>query len=230
MKKVVILQSNYIPWKGYFDLIHDADLFVFYDDVQYTARDWRNRNKIKTADGAKWLTVPVVANRTSLINEVTIFEEKWRKKHWETIKHTYGTTPFLKQYKDFFEHVYMEQLFATLSDLNQYMIKLISKEILGINTEFQDSRMYQASYMKTDRLLDILQKADANVYISGPAARTYIEEEKFKAAGIKLIYKDYSGYPEYPQMHGEFNHFVTVLDLIFNVGSDAPYYIWGWRS
>ena len=230
MKKVVILQSNYIPWKGYFDLINDADLFVFYDDVQYTDRDWRNRNKIKTVDGTKWLTVPVVANRTSLINEVTIFEEKWRKKHWETIKHTYGTTPFFKQYKDFFEHTYMEQLFETLSDLNQYMIKQISKEILGINTEFQDSRMYQANGMKTDRLLDVLQKAGADVYISGPTARSYMEEEKFQDAGIKLVYKNYSGYPEYPQLHGEFNHFVTVLDLIFNVGSDAFYYIWGWRS
>ena len=110
------------------------------------------------------------------------------------------------------------------------MIKQISNEILGTNTEFQDSSNDQARGIKTDRLLDILQKAGASIYISGPAARSYIEEEKFQTAGIKLIYKDYSGYPEYPQMHGEFNHFVTVLDLIFNVGSDAPYYIWGWRE
>lgn len=229
MKKVVILQSNYIPWKGYFDLIHDADLFIFYDDVQYTTRDWRNRNKIKTIDGTKWLTIPVTANRSSLIDEVNIFDEKWSKKHWETIKHFYSKTLFFKQYKSFFENIYFRK-YTLLSEFNQYMIKQISKEILKINTEFQDSRIYYADGTKTDRLLDILEKADADLYISGPAAQSYIEEEKFQTAGIKLIYKNYSGYPKYPQLYGEFNHFVSILDLIFNVGSDAPYYIWGWRE
>ncbi len=230
MKKVVILQSNYIPWKGYFDLIHDADLFVFYDDVQYTTRDWRNRNRIKTSDGVKWLSVPVNAQRSSLVNEVGISERKWSKQHWETIRHFYSKAPFFKQYRDFFADIYLNNDFTFLSDLNQSIIQRISRDILGITTIFQDSRIYNAGGAKTDRLLDILQKADADIYISGPAARSYIEEDKFKAAGVELTYKEYSGYPDYPQLYDGFDHYVTILDLIFNVGEETPYYIWGWRK
>jgi hypothetical protein len=230
MKKVAILQSNYIPWKGYFDIINDVDLFIFYDDVQYTKNDWRNRNKIKTNDGIKWLTIAVESNLSTKICEVTFKEPRWNIKQWETIKQFYKKAPFFKQYKDFFESIYLNQTYSTLSEFNQQLIQKISADILGIDTEFQDSRIYNASGAKLDRLIDLLNKANTNLYVSGPAAKDYIEDEKFKANNIQLVYKDYAGYPEYHQLYGEFNHFVTILDLIFNVGPDAPYYIWGWRD
>lgn len=228
--KVAILQSNYIPWKGYFDIIHDVDLFIFYDDVQYTKNDWRNRNKIKTESGEKWLTIAVESHLANRIYEVSFKEKRWNIKQWETIKQFYGKAPFFKQYKGWFEYLYLEKPYETLSEFNQHMIKAISKEILHINTEFQDSRVYHASGQKTDRLLDILKKVSAAVYVSGPAAKAYIEAGKFSENNIQLIYKDYSDYPEYPQLYGEFDHYVTILDLIFNVGVNAPYYIWGWRG
>ena len=230
METIVILQSNYIPWKGYFDLIHDADLFVFYDDVKYTKNDWRNRNNIKTESGTKWLTISIESHSSQKICEVKFKEPRWNIKQWETIKQFYSKAPFFKQYKEFFEDIYLIQSYNGLSDLNQSIIKRISREILGINTVFQDSRIYNAVGTKTDRLLDIIKKTNCSTYVSGPAAKSYLEENAFKESGIELIYKNYDGYPEYPQLGEAFNHNVTILDLIFNVGPEAPYYIWGWRD
>jgi hypothetical protein len=231
MRKVAILQSNYIPWKGYFDIINDVDLFIFYDDVQYTKNDWRNRNKIVTINGIKWITIAAESNKISQkIIDVKFKEPRWNIKQWETIKQFYKNTPFFKQYKEFFEHIYIDTKFELLSEFNQFLIRKISTDILRIDTEFQDSRIYNASGQKTDRLIEILKKANANLYVSGPAAKNYIEDNKFKENNIEIVYKNYTGYPEYPQSFSEFNHFVTILDLIFNVGPDAPYYIWGWRG
>ena len=230
MKKVVILQSNYIPWKGYFDIIHDADLFVFYDDVQYTKNDWRNRNRIRTPDGTKWLTIDIESHLTQLICEVKFKIKRWNIKQWETIKQFYGKTPFFKQYRPFFEELYLVKDYESLSDFNQYTIQQIAGEILGIKTKFSDSRIYEKNKKRTDRLIDILMQTGASAYISGPIAKNYIEKDKFIDAGISLIYKDYTGYPEYPQPYEGFDHYVTILDLIFNVGTDAPWYIWGWRE
>ena len=123
MKSVVILQSNYIPWKGYFDLIHDADLFIFYDDLQYTKNDWRNRNKIKTEQGLKWLTVPVGIDLNRLIYEVDIKDHTWQKKHWEIIKQSYSKCKYFSNYKSFFENIYLEQEWLNLSAMNQGIVK-----------------------------------------------------------------------------------------------------------
>lgn len=230
MRKIAILQSNYIPWKGYFDIINDADLFIFYDDVQYTKSDWRNRNRIKTPDGTKWLTIDIESNLTQLIYEVKFKKKRWNIKQWETIKQFYGKAPFFKQYRSFFEHLYLEKSYESLAEFNQYAIQQIALEILGSKTEFSDSRSYNVTGKKTDRLINILQQVTATTYISGPAAKNYIEKSKFIDAGIKLIYKDYSGYPVYPQLYEGFEHGVTILDLVYNVGADAPWYIWGWRE
>jgi len=230
MKKVAVIQSNYIPWKGYFDIINDVDLFIFYDAVQFTKNDWRNRNKIKTAKGASWLTIPVGRCIDRLICEVKIDDSRWAKRHWETICQFYERAPYFKQYKDFFAEAYLKKNWASLSELNQFLIKHIAWDILGLKTEFKDSRDFKLSGGKTDRLIGLLKKAGADVYYSGPAAKNYLEEEKFKANKIKLIYKDYTGYPEYPQLFPPFVHEVSILDLIFNVGPAAPYYIWGWRD
>lgn len=230
MKTVVILQSNYIPWKGYFDLIHDADLFIFYDDLQFTKNDWRNRNKIKTPKGAEWITIPVGADAHRLICEVAIKDTSWQTKHWQTIQQHYGKCVCFPQYKPFFEDIYLGRQWFSLSELNQHLIRTISSDILDIKTEFQDSREYSLSGQKLERLLDLVIKAGADRYVTGPAAMEYIDATRFAEAGVELVWKDYSGYPEYPQRYSPFVHGVSILDLLFNVGHDAPWYIWGWRD
>lgn len=230
MNRVVVVQSNYIPWKGYFDLIHDADLFIFYDDLQFTKNDWRNRNKIKTPNGAEWITIPVGPDAKRLICEVGIKDASWQTKHWKTLQQHYGMRPYFAHYQAFFEDVYLGRQWSNLSELNQYLIRSISKEHLNLTTEFRDSREFRLSGEKLARLMDLVTKAGADRYISGPAAKDYIEPARFAEAGIELVWKDYSDYPEYPQRYPPFEQGVSILDLLFNVGPDAPWYIWGWRE
>lgn len=230
MKTVVVLQSNYIPWKGYFDLIHEADLFVFYDDLQYTKNDWRNRNKIKTLQGSEWLTIPVGGSTDRLMCDVEIKKSIWQAKHWKTIEQNYVKAPYFARYRELFRDAYVGRQWSNLSELNQYLICMISKDILNISTEFQDSRDYDLSGKKLDRLLDLVSKVGASRYISGPAAKDYIDPLCFSAVDIELVWKDYTGYPEYPQRFQPFEHGVSILDLLFNVGPDAAWYIWGWRD
>ena len=230
MKKVAILQSNYIPWKGYFDLIHDVDLFIFYDDLQYTNRDWRNRNKIKTAQGSRWLSIPVGASTNRLICEVEMEDARWQRSHWDSLRQQYDKHPYFKLYRPFLESVYLGRQWANLSELNQYLIRYISHDILRIPTQFRDSREFQLSGQKLDRLLDLVVKSRATRYISGPAAKDYIQTERFDELGIELVWKDYADYPEYPQAHPPFEHGVSILDLLFNVGPESPQYVWGWRE
>lgn len=230
MKSVAILQSNYLPWKGYFDIIHSVDLFVFYDDVQYTRRDWRNRNRIKTSRGADWLTVPTDGDQQKRICDVQLPDPRWQSKHWKSIEQSYGKAPFFRSYRASFEEVYLGQSWSYLSDLNQHLIMMISREMLGIRSEFADSRTYAATSSKQDRILNILEACAATSYLSGPAGKDYIDENRFAERGIGLQWQDYDGYPEYVQLHPPFVHGVTILDLLFNVGPDAPWYIWGWRS
>lgn len=229
-RRLAILQSNYIPWKGYFDIIHDVDQFIFYDDLQYTKNDWRNRNKIKAAHGPTWLTIPVGGDRNRLICEVEIPNGAWQAKHWRSLEQTYVKCAHFEHYRAFFADVYLGRIWTNLSELNQYLIEHISKEFLGINTEFGDSRSISLSGQKLDRLFDLVVKAGATTYVSGPAAKDYIDDGVFTDAGIKLVWKDYSGYPEHPQRFPPFEHAVTILDLLFNTGPDAPWYIWGWRT
>lgn len=230
MKTVVVLQSNYIPWKGYFDLIHDADIFVFYDDVQYTKNDWRNRNKLKSANGADWLTIPVGGCADRLICEVEIPNASWQIKHWKTIEQNYAKSPYFSLYKDILEDVYMRRQWRNLSELNQFLIRTIAMDILEIRTVFQSSSDFALIGKKMDRLLDLVVKLEGDRYLSGPAARQYIEPDRFFEANIQLDWKDYSGYPEYPQRFPPFEHGISILDLLFNVGPDAGWYIWGWRD
>jgi WbqC-like protein family len=228
--KTAAVQSNYIPWKGYFDLIHDVDLFVFYDDNQYTSRDWRNRNRIKTAGGTQWLSIPVGHDRERLIHDVTIPDPAWQAKHWQTLSQSCAKCPHFARYKPWLEHVYLERRWDNLSALNHHMTQHIAAQFLGITTRFADSRVYAAQGQKLERMVDLVAKTGATHYLSGPAARDYIVPERFTERGITLAWKDYGGYPEYPQRHGPFEHGVSILDLLFNTGTDAPWYIWGWRS
>jgi len=230
MKTVVVLQSNYIPWKGYFDLIHDADLFVFYDDVQFTKNDWRNRNRIKTAQGSKWLSIPVGISAARLICEVEMPDARWQLSHWDSLRQAYGSRPHFQRYRAFFEDIYLGRNWTHLSELNRSLIERISVELLGVSIAFADSREYAPEGAKQDRLLNLLKALGAERYVSGPAARSYIEAERFAEAGIELCWKDYTGYPVYEQAHPPFEHGVSILDLLFSVGPDAPWYIWGWRN
>lgn len=225
-----MLQSNYLPWKGYFDIIHDVDLFVFYDDNQYTKNDWRNRNRVKAAAGPQWITVPVGHAIGRNICDVELHDPRWQAKHWDTIRQNYGKCSHFGTYRAWLEHVYLGTKWENLSELNHHTIRHIAREHLGIQTQFADSREIGAQGHKLDRLLDLLNRLGATSYVSGPAARDYIVPGRFDELGIELTWKDYGGYPEYPQRYPPFEHGISILDLLFNTGPDAPWYIWGWRT
>jgi hypothetical protein len=231
-RRVAVLQSSYLPWKGYFDLVHDVDLFVFYDDVQYSKGSWRNRNRIKTPRGLEWITVPVGPRESRLICEVELpADPAWAADHARRIEGSYREAPFFADHWPLLQETYREiDRFATLSQLNRHLAERIAREALGIRTDFADSRDLRLAGRKQERLLDLLAQVGAEVYVSGPAARSYIEPERFAAAGIELVWKDYAGYPEYPQLHPPFRHEVSIVDLLFHLGPAAPRAIWGWRE
>ena len=222
MKRVAILQSNYIPWKGYFDLINMVDEFVLYDDMQYTRRDWRNRNRIKTPQGLKWLSIPVDVKGKYFqeINKTLISDKSWSVRHWQTIKQFYSKTRFFKDYKDVFEEFWMNNKEERLSLINFRFIEVINS-ILGIQTKITWSSDYELVAGQTEKLLGICKQAGADVYLSGPSAKDYFDESLAKKMGIKVEWMDYSGYSEYQQLYPPFEHGVTILDLIFNEGQNA---------
>ncbi|MBX7042425.1 MAG: WbqC family protein [Ignavibacteria bacterium] len=222
MKKIIITQSNYIPWKGYFDSINMADAFVIYDDMQYTRRDWRNRNMIKTKDGVKWLTIPVEVKGKYFqkISETKISDKSWVRSHWDTIRHSYSKAEHFDEYKDIFEELYLGCDEEHLSKVNFRFMKKIN-ELLGIETPMIWSSEFQLKEEKTERLVDICMKLEATDYYSGPAAKAYMNEELFREQNISVHYFDYSGYPPYTQLYGEFTHAVSIIDLIFNEGQNA---------
>lgn len=227
MASVAVLQSNYVPWKGYFDIVHDVDTFVFYDDVQFTKNDWRNRNRIKTRQGVQWLTVPVGADIGRTIREVAIADAHWQRKHYETLRQSYGKAPCFEEVRPFLEHVYLERRWDNLSEMNQFLIAAVSRDFLGLATRFDDSSRYALAGAKQERLLALLAAMKATRYVSGPSGRDYMDVGAFEAAGIEVVFKDYSRYPEYPQLHPPFEHHVSILDLLVHTGRDAPRYIWG---
>ena len=225
-KKIAILQSNYIPWKGYFDMIAAVDQFILYDDVQYTRRDWRNRNQIKTPQGVQWLSIPVKVkgkyNQT--IRETEIEGAQWAQDHWKALSQNYRRAPYFNEIAAWVEPIYLEKLPAHLSQLNRLFIEAICA-YLGIKTTISNSWDYPLSEGKSERLADLCVSTGASEYISGPAAREYIDEAVFVERGVKLTWFDYAGYPEYPQLWGEYTHGVTILDLLFNCGKDAYRYM-----
>lgn len=226
MRKIAILQSNYIPWKGYFDMINSVDEFVLYDDVQFTKRDWRNRNIIKTSQGLKWLSIPCQTknNQLQLINETVISDKKWAKKHLTTLKLNYSKSPYFRIYEPLLDELYLGKEYDKISDVNYTFITAINK-VLGIETKISRSEDYCSHGVKSDRLLDICKKANATTYLSGPAAKCYLDESLFNAENISVEWMDYSGYNEYQQLYGDFEHGVTILDLLFNEGPNAHKYM-----
>lgn len=226
MRNVVITQSNYIPWKGYFDSINIADEFVIYDDMQYTRRDWRNRNMIKTAGGTKWLTIPVEVKGKYFqkINETTVSEKDWNIAHLNMLKQNYKPAKCYKSTIDWVENLYVNCKFELLTEINQYFIEEINK-FLDITTTIRRSENFVLAEEKTQRLVDICKEIGGSDYYSGPAAKAYMDEPLFEKENIKVHYFDYSGYKEYEQPYPPFEHGVTILDLIMCEGENAKSFL-----
>jgi hypothetical protein len=226
LKKVAIVQSNYIPWKGYFDMIAAVDEFILYDDVQYTRRDWRNRNQIKTPQGLQWLSVPVRVKGKyhQTIRETEIDGTDWAEAHWKTLVQNYRRAPHFQEVSTLFEPYYRQHSYTHLSVLNRALIEAVCS-YLGITTKISNSWDYTSIEGKTKRLADLCAQAGGTEYISGPAAKNYIQERIFTDRGMTLSWFNYTGYIEYFQLWGEFIHGVTILDLLFNCGKKASLYM-----
>lgn len=225
---VVILQPSYVPWRGYFDQIRRADLFIFYDDVQYDKHGWRNRNQIKTAQGKQWLTIPVhshgVTDGISINNIKIDWSKPWAKNHLKALTFAYSKSPYFKKYLPLVESFYSRQD-EMLSDFTIATTEMLTRALGIDHTRFmRSSEIPDITGQKTDRLIQILSHVGAKHYISGPSARDYIEQEKFDAAGITLEYINYD-YPLYNQLYSPFEPFVSILDLLFMTGEQALDYI-----
>ena len=225
--RCVIMQPNYIPWSGYFNLILNADVFVFLDHVNYTKNEWINRNRIKTKDGWMYLTVPVKTSGKydQLISTAEIDNKNdWRNKHWRSIKMNYAKAPYFAELAPLCEEVYSHE-WKFISDLNIYFIKKII-EYLGMDKKILLSSTMELSGHKTDLVVDICKQLQADEYLSPDGAKAYIEENKLTENGIRLIYQTYSQqHPVYPQIHGNFISHLSVLDLLFNCGKKSLDYL-----
>jgi hypothetical protein len=225
----VITQSNYIPWLGYFDQLAQADHVVFLDDVQYTKRDWRNRNKIRTAQGLKWLTIPVDTkgkHACMRICEANITNPKIYIDHLSLLKQSYKTAPFFEEVIDFIAPALETvSLSSNLSQNNRFLIEAILR-YLGIEKTFSTSSDHFSfntldHFSSTERLLKIAQKLKATHYVSGPAAKEYMDTSLFAAENIDIEWADYGEYSAYQQMHEDtepFNPYVSIIDRLMMEG------------
>jgi hypothetical protein len=227
--KVTILQSNYLPWRGYFDILNDADVFVVYDCVKYTKNDWRNRNVIYTKSGKQWLTIPVPAASVKLaIDEVRLPDPEWQAMHAKVLSIGYGRARHFAQLEELIHEFLLGREWHTLSALNQALIRWIAAR-LGSPTRFHDAREFELKEDRVERLLGILGQLNATEYISGPAAASYLDgkEHLFTDRGIRLTYKSYPAYPTYRQLREPFEPAVSIVDLIANLPWDEiPSHIW----
>ena len=227
-KTIAIIQSCYIPWKGYFDIINSVDEFVFYDEVQFTKNDWRNRNIVKSANGPQWLTIPVLGSMSKPIKDIQVANKHWCGKHWKTLQNLYSKSKYFNEYKYHFESLYDEcENVDNLSSINFKFIEKICN-ILKISTKLSYSHEYSNKSLcnnKTSRLIELCNSTNATTYLSGPLAKNYIEESSFTDAGIGLEYIEYTGYPVYKQLYGEFIHNVSIIDLLFNEGPNFNLYM-----
>jgi hypothetical protein len=225
-KRVAIVQSSYIPWKGYFDLIRRVDEFILYDDAQFTRRDWRNRNRIKTAGGPAWLTIPVEVKGRYFqsIKDTKVSDVRWNERHWRSIQASYARAPFYRAYKGAIADLYLAEQSTSLSEIN-YRFTAGLCNLLSIRTALTWSMDYSLCGDRTQRLVGLCQQAGATEYVSGPSARAYIDPTLFAAAGIVLTFMDYRNYPQYEQLHPPFDHHVSVIDLLLHTGPSAPEFL-----
>jgi len=224
---VVILQPSYIPWRGYFDQIRRADLFVFYDDIQYDKHGWRNRNQIKTHQGKQWLTIPVHTKGVTQgrpVNDVQIdWSKPWAKSHLKSLTIAYSKAPYFKDYLSVLESIYQRQD-EFLADFTIETTILLACKLGFTSTRFiRSSELSGIDGQKTDRVINVLKQVGATHYICGPSASSYMEPGKFNEAGITFEYMQYE-YPEYPQLYPPYELYVTILDLLFMTGGEAGRY------
>jgi WbqC-like protein family len=222
MKRIAIIQSAYVPWRGFFDLIGRCDEYVIFDTVQYAKRHWHNRNKVKTAGGPVWITIPVATKSRfeQPIQEVRV-SEPWAEKHWRTIAFNYRRAPHYKTLAPRLETLLeaaSEEIYLTR--INERFLCEIAT-MLGLKTKITRDATYAPLGSKTARLLDICLKAGATHYLSGPSAREYLDENAFREAGIEVEWMHYPAYPAYPQLWAPFEPAVSILDLLLNAGRDC---------
>lgn len=220
----MILQSNYIPWKGYFDLMAAADEFAVYDEVQFTKNDWRNRNRIVLNGKLRWLSISVKTAGLfgQAIDQIEVSDENWAKAHWETIRQAYRDAEYFRQTAPVLADAYREAApLRRLTEINELFLRRIAN-LLGLPTQiFRAEVVPRTTDDPTERLIDICRYRNATKYLSGPAARQYIRADMFANAGIALHYVDYSGYPTYSQAMEPFEHGVSILDVLFRCGAEG---------
>ncbi len=220
--RIGILQPGYLPWLGFFEQMCSADVFVIYDDVQYDKEGWRNRNRIKGANGVLWLTVPVHVKLSDrpLISEVRIDNKaNWRKKHLMSLKMNYAKAPFFKEYIRIFEEAYSRD-WDLLVDIDMYFILKLS-ECLGMG----DKKIVRSSSLNVDgdrieRLAKICKMFEADVFYEGASGKNYIDNASFAEQGIAIEYQDYK-HPVYKQLYGDFIPHLSLVDLLFNHGDES---------
>ena len=200
------------------------DEFIIYDDVQFTKNDWRNRNQIKTPRGLEWLSVPVGQKISRSIRDVEIATHEWQAQHWNKLKENYKATPHFEEIAVWLRPLYLEQTHTNLSQMNRRFIEAICA-YLGITTKLSWSWDYTLIGGKTERLVALCKQAGASDYLSGPAAKDYLDVALFTQQNIQVHWFTYAGYPQYTQLFGAFEHSVSVLDLLFNCGNESPNYM-----
>lgn len=218
---VVILQPSYLPWIGYFQQIKRADTFVYYDDVQYTKNDWRNRNRIKTTEGFCWLSIPVSFKLGERICDIRI-GEGWKKKHLKTLQQVYGKSPY-------FDEVYAvieTSLFASNDKLSALCVGLTEaiKEYMGLHTTSCLASDLHIQGERSERLLEICKAFNATRYFAGEASRAYLNEEIFEKENIIIEYQHFQPTP-YPQQGETFLPYLSIVDLLFNCGKKSYDYL-----
>jgi WbqC-like protein len=219
--RVVVLQPGYLPWLGFFDQMRRADVFVYYDDVQYDTHGWRNRNRIKTQHGPLWLTVPVRHSGLSKPRIVDIAIDartNWAKKHVASIRQAYAGAQFAKQYVPALEEVLMRP-WERLVDVDLAVARVMA-ECLGIRRRIERASTLGVDGGQSERLLNICRHFGATRYLSGSAAREYLDVPLFERNGIAVEWQDFA-HPVYPQLHGDFIPYLSAVDLILNCGEES---------
>lgn len=206
-------------------MINSVDVFVIYDEVQYTKNDWRNRNIIKTRNGKEWITIPVRQKTLSQrIDETEVLKSNWNVKHWNTIQMNYGRAPFFSEMKDFLEELYLSCNTSLLTEINKRFLFAVAG-YLGIQTKIVDSKELKLLGDRNERLVEACKKLDATTYLSGPAAANYLNADLFRQANIEVEWMSYEGYPEYAQPYPPFEGGVSILDVLLNTGKESGKFI-----
>lgn len=225
MSKVIITQPNYIPWKGYFSPMRNADYLVLYDDVQYTKGDWRNRNYLISHKGPELLTIPIKTknNLTQKINDAKILDNKWKLKHLNFIKYNYSKTKYFKKYYEIFEDIYVNINTESLSEVNYIFTKKII-DLLDIKIKILKSSELNIFGDRNERLVNICKFLNSTTYLSAPNSKCYLNENLFEQNNIKIVYHDYNNFKEYKQNWDGFEHKVSIIDMFFNLGDKTINY------